>query len=127
MIDRPVAELLPTTIEGAGAVVHFHGVVRPEESGKMLNGLDYSSYDPMAERELRRIAEHAVGRFGLLFVGITHSRGFVAANAASLLLVVAAAHRKPALAGMDNILDMLKRDVPIWKRPVWDDVAERLE
>lgn len=124
MIDRPVGPMPDEAVEGAGAVVCFRGVVRREESGRQLEGLVYTSYDPMAARELKRIAHRAAEQFGLLYVGITHSRGFVRIHETSLRLVVAAAHRKPALSAMDTILDELKRDVPIWKRPVWAENAE---
>lgn len=124
LINQPITETPSTTIAGAGAVVVFHGIVRPEESGRQLHGLSYTTYDPMAENELRRIAEEATDRFGLLHVQITHSRGFVAIHETSLLLIVASAHRKQALQALDEILDTLKRNVPIWKTPIWADDAE---
>lgn len=108
---------------GAGAVVQFLGVVRPLENDRALRGLRYSSYDPMAQRELAHIARQAVDRHGLVFVQILHSVGFVGVGEASLCLAVSSKHRKPALAAMDEILDALKRDVPIWKNPVYDEPA----
>ena len=119
LIDGPVPELPTPCVEGAGAVLVFAGVVRPDEDGQRLRGLDYTSYDPMAESQLRRIAEHAIRKHGLLHVQIIHSRGFVAAGAVSLRLTVASAHRKAALIAMDEILDDLKRDAPIWKSPIY--------
>ena len=124
LIEGPVDEQTAEPIEGAGAVLAFRGVVRPLEDGRLLSGLSYTSYDPMAEQQLRRIAEHAADTHGLLHVRIIHSRGFVPTGGASLLIKLASAHRKPALAAMDAILDNLKRDVPIWKRPVWADEQE---
>ena len=89
------------------------------EDGAPLLALDYTTYDPMAERELHRIAQQALQQHGLLRVHLLHSRGAVGVGEVSLRLIVAAAHRKPALAAMDQIIDALKRDVPIWKRPVF--------
>jgi molybdopterin synthase catalytic subunit len=42
----------------------------------------------------------------------------VPVGACSLRLLVAAAHRKPALKAMDEFIDALKRDIPIWKEAV---------
>lgn len=120
LVDGPVKERHLTAVGGAGAVVSFEGVVRPIEDGLPLLGLRYSSYDPMAERELRRIASSALSSHGLLAVRLAHSRGLVMAGEVSLLLHVAAEHRKPAIRGVDEIIDALKRDVPIWKTPVYE-------
>ena len=119
--DGAIRQREVPAVADAGALLTFAGVVRPTEVGRSLLGLSYSSYDPMAERELRRIVEQAVAEHELLHAQITHSRGFVAAGEASLWVVVAAAHRKPALAAMDQIIDALKRDVPIWKMPIFAD------
>lgn len=108
-------------IEGAGAIVTFTGAVRPTEDGQPLLALHYTSYDPMAERELHRIAEQAARQHRLLYVELIHSRGRVDACQASLQLLIAAAHRKPAIHAMDQIIDALKQDVPIWKTPVYSN------
>jgi len=119
LIDGPLPDAPTACVEGAGAVLVFFGAVRPHEEGRPLLGLDYTSYDPMAENQLRRLAVQAIQTHGLLQVRIVHSRGFVAAGEVSLRLTVASAHRKAALLAMDEILDDLKRDVPIWKFPVF--------
>ncbi len=119
--DGPIRQCAVPEAAKAGAVLTFAGVVRPEEDGRLLQGLAYTSYDPMAGRELRRIAERAADEHTLLRVRLMHSRGFVAAGEASLWVAVTAEHRKPALAAMDQIIDELKRDVPIWKKPVFAD------
>lgn len=103
---------------GAGAVAMFEGVVREREGDTVISALDYRTYDPMAERMLRRLAEDVARRFGLVHVRVEHSRGRVAVGLCSFRLVIAAEHRKEALAAMDEFIDRLKRDVPIWKSPV---------
>lgn len=103
----------------AGAVVCFEGVVRPTEDGRAIAGLTYQTYDPMAQRQLQRLADEASERFDLLGVAARHSRGFVPAGGCSFHLCVAAAHRKAALAAMDWFIDQMKRDAPIWKSPVY--------
>lgn len=120
IIDGSLAEprVQALTAE-AGAVLHFEGVVRPTEDDRVIAGLTYQTYDPMAERQLRQLAYQAIERFGLLAVAAEHSRGFVPAGGCSFRLRVAAAHRKAALAAMDWFIDQMKRDVPIWKSPVF--------
>jgi molybdopterin synthase catalytic subunit len=103
----------------AGAVVTFDGVVRALEGDRKIQALDYEVYEPMASRELGRLAADLLGSCGVLAIDAWHSRGRVQVGAVSFRLVVRSAHRKEALQAMDRFIDCMKRDVPIWKRAVW--------
>src|SRR5690606_32367079 len=120
IIDGPLAEQprLPV-IDGAGAILHFEGVVRPLEDGRQLAGLEYQAYEPMASRMLHTLAQAAIDEHGVLAVRVEHSRGWVPVGARSFRLIIASRHRKEGLAAMDAFIDRLKCDVPIWKSPVF--------
>lgn len=104
---------------GAGAVVAFEGIVRELEEGRRLDALHYDTYEPMAQNMLEAIARELANRHDLLAVHVTHSRGRVAVGACSFCLIIASLHRKEALVALDEFIDRMKKDVPIWKRPVW--------
>lgn len=116
--DGPLAPAATWDHPGAGAVLCFEGVVRPTEADQAIDGLDYEAYEPMAGRELDRLASEAMERFGLLAIRVEHSRGLVLSGACSFRLRIASLHRKEALAAMDWYIDLMKQQVPIWKRPV---------
>ncbi len=116
--DGPLPVAAPGRVDGAGAVICFEGVVRPNENEQPITGLRYETYDPMAENELRRLAGETLDRFDILAVHVEHSRGFVANHACSFRLRIASSHRKQGLAAMDWYIDQMKQVVPIWKRPV---------
>lgn len=99
-----------------GACVEFHGIVREMESATALAGLQYEAYEPMAHRTLHRIfdALHAVHECAA--VTFIHRLGWVPVGEASLYLRVLAAHRGPALRFCAEAIDLMKQDVPIWKR-----------
>lgn len=111
----PIPETPRREVPGAGAAVVFEGVVRPEEDGQMIAGLEYQAYQPLASTQLLALAEHILDRHGILGVCVEHSEGFVAAGEVSFRLTVHAEHRKEALEAMDWYIDAMKRDVPIWK------------
>jgi molybdopterin synthase catalytic subunit len=118
--DGPLAPLPHTSTEPhAGAVVIFEGIVRGLEDGRPLRALDYEAYLPMAEAALRELASEAASTHGLLAVHVQHSHGVVPVGGCSFRLVIQAPHRKEALAAMDEFIDRMKRDAPIWKRPIW--------
>jgi len=91
----------------AGAVVVFWGVVRELEDGRKIEGIDYEAHQAMAEHQLQLVAETA----------IHHRIGFVRAGEPSLFLQVWAQHRAAAFESSKWIVDELKKNVPIWKRP----------
>ncbi len=104
---------------GCGAWVVFEGVVREDEGGKAVEALDYTAYQPMAEDQLMLIARDVMRDHGLSYLMVEHSRGVVPVGGCSFRLSIASGHRKEALAAMDEFIDRMKRDVPIWKQPVW--------
>ena len=101
-----------------GAVVDFFGVVRENENDTTISGLEYEAFVEMAEAELRRISEETAQKFSLGAVIVHHRIGFVPAGEASLFVRVSARHRGAAFAGSQQLVDLLKARVPIWKRPI---------
>jgi len=118
LCDGPLPQAAAWGCAGAGAVLGFEGVVRPKEGGQRIEGLRYETYDPMAARELERLAHEAVSQFGLLAIRVEHSRGVVRNGECSFRLRVASLHRKEGLAAADWFIDRMKAQVPIWKRPL---------
>ncbi|MCG3124322.1 MAG: hypothetical protein GIKADHBN_02780 [Phycisphaerales bacterium] len=109
-----------------GAVLRFEGIVRRGERSEAHGGderellaLDYQTYDPMAECELRALARQIAEEHALSSLTALHSRGRVAVGEVSFVLIVKSPHRAEAIAAMSAFIDRLKQDVPIWKKPVW--------
>ncbi len=118
ILDGPLAPSRPDwELPGAGSVLSFRGVVRPLEAGDPIAGLRYETYDPMAERMLRALAERVTEAHGLSAVRVLHSRGFVGAGECSFQLDVASPHRRESLDAMDAFITLMKEEVPIWKHP----------
>ncbi|MBZ0172892.1 MAG: molybdenum cofactor biosynthesis protein MoaE [Phycisphaerales bacterium] len=102
-----------------GAWVVFEGVVRETEDGRPLSALDYTAYEPMARDQLAELAESVLKTHGLTRLMVEHSRGEVPVGSCSFRLSIASGHRREALAAMGEFIDRMKKDVPIWKSPVW--------
>lgn len=101
-----------------GAVVDFFGVVRENENDTTISGLEYEAFVEMAEAELGRISEETAQKFSLGSVIVHHRIGFVPTGEASLFVRVSARHRGAAFAGSQQLVELLKARVPIWKRPI---------
>jgi molybdopterin molybdotransferase len=100
---------------GTGAWVEFRGMVRGEEEGAAIRGLEYEAYERMAVPLMRRIAEELGQVHPCQAVRIVHRLGVVPVGAAAIHVGVAAKHRGEAFAMLAGFMDRLKQDVPIWK------------
>lgn len=117
---EPLAAMPPSFPAGeeSGAWIDFYGVVRGSEKGRPLTALDYESYEAMALQELERLVTTLGGRHPVQEVWLTHRVGRVAAGEPSLHVRVRSAHRAEALEFVRELIDEMKRSVPIWKKPV---------
>ena len=114
------APLAPPPLDGdyaTGAVADFWGIVRSLEDGRSIEGIDYEAHRQMAKHQLKQIAIDATRQFGLNQVLIHHRIGFIAVGEPSLFARVCSPHRQEAFRACQWIVDELKKNVPIWKRP----------
>ena len=106
----------------AGAVATFLGLVRdhdPSVSGEVV-ALDYSAH-PDAEPVLRRLAEDAAARDGVLGVAVSHRVGLLRVGEAAIVAAVASAHRALAFDVCRELVETVKAQLPVWKREVLAD------
>ena len=101
---------------GAGAVVYFAGLVRGIEAGAAIEGLEYESFQRMAEHQFELLLDEMERRWPIESVRLVHRIGFVKVNEASLWVEVIAPHRGEAFSACQWLIDEMKKVVPIWKR-----------
>lgn len=99
-----------------GAVVTFAGTTRNHNEGAEVLLLSYETYTEMAQRVMCGLFEEAVKRFPITRARVVHRLGDVPVGEASVVVVVASAHRGPAFDACQFLMDRLKNEVPIWKR-----------
>lgn len=116
---EPITDVTPPFSPGEGAEVRFLGTVRGLEDGRSISGIDYSAYQPMAEKMLAELIEHGTQEHGPHEVFIQHRLGFVAAEEPSILIRVRSKHSADAFDLCRWYLKEVKTRVPIWKRPVF--------
>ena len=104
-----------------GGIVVFEGVVRDNARGKQVRYLEYDVYEEMAIEQIRAIIDEAQQRWGVKRVAVAHRFGRLEIGEASVIIVVASAHRSEAFEVCRYIIDTLKRTVPIWKKEVATD------
>ena len=115
----PIIPGAPSFAPGEGAEVQFLGVVRGEEDGRPISGIDYTAYLPMAEKMLRELTERGARDHGPHRVFIQHRLGFVANEEPSIIIRVQTKHSAEAFDICRWYLKEIKTSVPIWKRAVF--------
>ena len=112
----PGAVLARVGSPGDGAVAFFAGVVRNENQGRPVSGMEYEGYDEMAREELAAIVAEAAERAGSDRIAAVHRLGRLAVGEVSVAIAASSPHRAEAFAAARYIIEELKKRLPVWKR-----------
>ena len=105
--------------ETCGATVTLDGYVRRFTKERETLYLEYESYEPMALKEMEKLIGQAHEHFEIANVGIVHRLGKLEIGETSVVIAVAAPHRRHAFEACEWLIKELKRTVPIWKKEVY--------
>jgi molybdopterin synthase catalytic subunit/molybdopterin converting factor small subunit len=120
-----LAEVVDEVASGeAGAIATFSGTARRHSRGRTVDYLDYEAYEGMAEAMMEKLAGDLKARYDIHDVAIHHRIGRVEIGEPSVVIAVSAAHRRDALAACKDAIDILKVDVPLWKKEVYEGGEE---
>ena len=109
------------TNELCGGIVTFTGTARKFTKGKKVLRLEFEAYEPMAIKEMTKIAKQILEDFPAEKVAIHHRIGVVGLKEIAVVIAVACPHRKAAFAACQYAIDTLKETVPIWKKEIFED------
>lgn len=110
-----------------GATVTLDGYVRKFTKGRETLYLVYEAYESMAIKEMQKLVEQTKRDFEVSNIGMVHRTGKLEIGETSVVIAVAAPHRKAAFAACEWLIRELKRTVPIWKKEVYADGEEWIE
>ena len=116
-VDAAVTEVRD---QDAGAIATFIGTTRAHSRGREVLHLEYEAYEGMAEQVMADLASQLAERHDLSKIAIHHRVGRVQLGEPSVVIAVSAAHRADALAACKDAIDILKVDVPLWKKEVYE-------
>lgn len=106
-----------------GGIALFLGQVRQHDHGDQVTTLDYSAHPNAVaamEEVCREVASRAEGE-GLLRLAVAHRTGHLEVGDTAVVVAVAAPHRGAALSACRDLIDTLKKSVPIWKHQTFLD------
>lgn len=108
--------------KGIGAHSIFLGQVRNDLiDGKEVIAIDYSTFAEMAEERFHEIREAAINRYSLTCMHVYHSLGRVKSGEISFFVFTSSTHRKNAIDACSEIVERVKREVPVWGKEIFND------
>ena len=99
-----------------GALAFFAGVVRNHHEGRAVESIFYDAYREMAEKELARIVADVRDQYPPVSVALLHRLGLLEIGEASIAIACSSPHRAEAFAACRQVIDEVKKSVPIWKK-----------
>lgn len=107
----------------AGAIATFTGRVREKDSADdaPTEFLQFETYEEVAQQRFATIREELEAREGVYEVLMHHRTGVIESGADIVFVVVLAGHREEAFRTVEDGINRLKDEVPIFKKEVTDD------
>ncbi|MFC6719399.1 molybdopterin synthase [Natrialbaceae archaeon GCM10025810] len=104
----------------AGAIATFTGRVRAKDDpdDERTEFLEFEKYEGVAERRMAALREELEARDGVLEVELFHRTGVVESGEDIVFVVVLAGHREEAFRTVEDGINRLKDEVPLFKKEV---------
>ncbi|WP_247002885.1 molybdopterin synthase [Halosolutus gelatinilyticus] len=109
--------------ELSGAIATFTGRVRAKDDpdDARTEHLEFEKYEGVADRRMAAIESELESREGVLDVELHHRTGVVADGEDIVFVVVLAGHREEAFRTVEDGINRLKDEVPLFKKEVTID------
>lgn len=125
IILKQIEKLNGKTTAGGHSI--FLGQVRSDiVNGKTVKAIEYSAYIELVNVEAEKIIKSLLAEFGdVRTIDIIHSTGVVNAGEISLLVAVSAGHRKEAIQACSKAVELIKENLPVWKKEIYEDNSHK--
>ncbi|PWS26028.1 molybdopterin converting factor [Pedobacter yonginense] len=108
-----------TEIGGHGI---FLGQVRKDKIDEnTVAAIEYTAFEDLALEKMHLIREDIFEKYPLTCMHIYQSLGTVKAGEICLFVFTSSAHRKPAIAACEEVVERLKAELPIWGKEIFED------
>ena len=108
-------------IENCGSVVSFVGLTRGIDDGRIIESLEFETWEGRLADVLRGIGEKAIERFGVHGVAIAHRSGRVVPEEPIVAIHISSSHRVEGFEACRWVIETLKAEAPLWKSEVGED------
>jgi len=109
--------------DNVGANSIFLGKIRADAfEDKRVREIEYSAYFPMLVPVIDDIVKFVFDKYNdLTDIKIIHSTGTVKVGEIALLVFVACGHRTQSFKAVEEIVELIKEKLPVWKKEIFED------
>jgi len=103
----------------AGALATFVGIVREDpvgNSGGKVQYLEYEAFEQVAVKKLQDLRSELVNKHGIVDVSIHHVVDRLKVGEVSLIVAVLGTRRRFVFPVLEEAIERVKKEVPIWKK-----------
>ncbi len=134
LTDGPVSQKIITHLiekmggkTDSGGHMLFLGQVRADViDGLKVKAIEYSAYIELVNVEAEKIKKTIFSEFAdVKSIEIVHSTGIVNAGEISLLVFVSAGHRHQAMQACSKTVELIKVNLPVWKKEIFEDDSHK--
>ena len=134
LTDGPVSQKIITQLiekmggkTDSGGHMIFLGQVRADViDGLKVKAIEYSAYIELVNVEAEKIKKTIFSEFAdVKSIEIVHSTGIVNAGEISLLVFVSAGHRHQAMQACSKTVELIKVNLPVWKKEIFEDDSHK--
>jgi molybdopterin synthase catalytic subunit len=121
LTDQPLSVdevLASVTGPEQGGVVLFLGTVRDHNDGKQVMRLKYEAYASMVHSSLADIINRCRSGAPGVRVAVAHRTGVLNVGDIAVIVAASAPHRAEAFDAARACIELLKQEVPIWKKEI---------
>ncbi|MFO7966726.1 MAG: molybdenum cofactor biosynthesis protein MoaE [Archaeoglobaceae archaeon] len=108
-------------VEKCGAIGIFVGFVRELSGDRQVVRLEYEENPEVFDSKLSEIEDKLKSYPGVVEVKILHRTGILSPGEDIIYVVVMGEHRKNVWGPLEKSMDIIKKELPIWKKEVYVD------
>lgn len=118
----PAAAIDFVSDPGFGGMAMFVGRVRDLNHGRVVTGVSYDMFEPLALNGFRAICEDMDTRFGpKVKLYVAHARGRLGVGDLAVVIAAGTPHRDEAFRACRELIERVKHTSPIWKQEHYED------
>jgi molybdopterin synthase catalytic subunit len=112
----PWESLLHDLNQNIGACLVFAGIVRNATEDNHVKGISYSAYDKLCYQKETVFEKAFAKKYPDKSYTILHRLGYVPLKETSLLVKLYSPHRQNSFDALEEIVEWIKSDLPVWKK-----------
>ena len=103
-----------------GSFIVFQGKVRNHSENGEVQAIEYSAYEELALSQLGKIVQETEEKYNVT-VYAAHRIGRLVVGETALVVATLSPHRQEGFLATMEIIDRIKKEVPIWKKEILTD------